>query len=128
MANALYQGFRGKLLRAVLWRAVVDQSAGLNEQGDPNVMTVVTWNAQGFWEDFTEVFRARSGIPATDSLVNIFGRSLPQGVSPNQDDKVQIPSITGPWYQIRKATVDPATALWACRSYLCATPPLPVSS
>lgn len=122
LAQELYNGFRGKLLRATLWRAAPDVSAGLDDRGDPNLTTIFTWACQGFVEDYSDIFRLRAEIPETDSKVNIFAKSLPAGIAPLKDDKVQMPAGQT-WWQLRKVATDPATALWVCQSFRCEAPP-----
>lgn len=115
LAQQIYAGFRGKLLRGILWRSSPASSGGLDERGDPLATSTSTWPCQGFVEGYDAVFRERAGIPETDSKVNIFAASLPRGISPQKDDKVQ---MGGSWWQLRKVATDPATALWTCQAFI----------
>jgi hypothetical protein len=127
LAKEVYAAFRGKLLKGTLWRAGSSESAGLDERGDERPgATPMTWPCQGFVEAYDDSFRARAGIPDTDSRVNIFSQSLPAGIQPGIDDKVLMPSpLNVPtWYQLRRVGTDPATALWVCQAHEVLAPPL----
>ncbi|HEY5412056.1 MAG TPA: hypothetical protein VIJ94_15145 [Caulobacteraceae bacterium] len=119
LSKAIYAGFRGKLLKGQLWRSVISESGGLDARGDPLSTSPQTWNCQGFVENYDDAYRARAGIPETDSKVNIFAASLPNGVAPLKDDKVKM-GIG--WWQLRKVGTDPATALWTCQAFECRAP------
>lgn len=118
LAKALFAGFKGKLLKGTLRRLIPSQSGGLDGLGDEIAPTPTTWPCEGFTDDYSDEFKARYGIPETDLKVCIFAQSIAAGsISPQKDDQVQIPAGTGPWYQLRKAKTDPATALWTCQAY-----------
>lgn len=119
LAKQIYAGFRNKLQKGTLWRSSTVASAGLDARGDPNEVEAQTWGCQGFHDNISDEFKARANIPETDSLVCIFAQSLPSGISPQKDDKV---NIAGAWWQLRKVKTDPATALWSCQAYQCAAP------
>lgn len=125
LAKAIFAGFKGKLSKATLWRAIGAQSGGLDELGDQLATFPIEWGAEGFTENYNDAFKARAGIPQTDLKVNLFAASLPVGIRPLKDDKVNIPAGSAAWYQLRKADTDPATALWVCQAYACQRPPLP---
>lgn len=122
LASAIFAGFKGKLLKATLRREVSSISGGLDELGDDLASTPMTWGAEGFTDDWSDAFKARAGIPLTDSKVCLFAKSLPAGVRPEKDDKVNIPAGSAAWYQLRNAKTDPATALWTCQAYECGAP------
>jgi hypothetical protein len=125
LASAIYAGFKGKLSKATLWRSVGAESGGLDALGDELAIVPTIWPGQGFTDNYSDAFKARAGIPETDLKVCLFAKSLPAGVRPLKDDKVNIPTGSAAWYQLRKADTDPATALWTCQAYACAAPPLP---
>lgn len=117
IAGQIYAAFRGKLKAATLWRAVPSVSAGLDGTGDPINPVPTTWPCEGFTDNYSDYFTTRGEVPEKDVKVMIFAASLPAGVRPETDDKVQIPARTGPWYQLRNAKTDPATALWTCQAF-----------
>lgn len=122
LASAIYAGFKGKLSRATLWRRVLAASGALDQLGDSTEATPTTWGAEGFTDNYSDAFKAAAGIPVTDLKVCLFAKSLPAGVRPQKDDKVNLPAGSSNWYQLRKADTDPATALWTCQAYACAAP------
>jgi hypothetical protein len=125
LATAIFAGFKGKLLKATLWRLVGGDSSGLDGFGDDLDQAPTTWGAEGFTENYDDAYKARAGIPLTDLKVNLFAASLATGVRPQKDDKANIPAGSAAWYQLRAVKTDPATALWVCQAYACAAPPLP---
>lgn len=112
IANRIFAGFQGRLLTGTLRKT---QAASVNDLGDPVSPTSTDYSCEGFVEEYDEVYRARADIPATDSKVNIFAKSLPDGIEPDQGDKV---IMNGKTWIIRRARTDPATALWTCQSYV----------
>lgn len=116
IASAIYSGFKGKLLKATLRRAGPALSGGLDIRGDPIATDPETWDCQGFTDGYSDYLKA-NGIPQTDVRVQIFAKSLPAGVKPLKDDKVEIPKGSGTWFQLRRADTDPATALWSCQAF-----------
>lgn len=123
LAQAIYDGFKGKLLKGSLRREVIGDSSGLDELGDPVAAQPTTWGIQGFTDEYSDFFKAQAGIPTSDLKVCIFGKSLPAGVRPQKDDKVSfVQAGVSTWYQLRKATTDPATALWTCQGYVIPAP------
>lgn len=121
LAQAIYNGFKGKLLKGSLRREVLGDSGGLDEFGDPVAPTPVIWTLQGFTDEYSDFFKATAFVPTTDLKVNVFAKSLQ--VRPQKDDKVsftQAGVVT--WYQVRKVATDPATALWVCQSFVCPAP------
>lgn len=113
IANAIFNGFKGKLLKGTLRKFVVDQTVGLNTKGDPIAVDPVDYTCEGFVDEYSEFFRAQTGIPDTDCKVCIFAKSLPSGVRPLKDDLAQFQSV---WYVLRSGATDPATALWEGRA------------
>lgn len=112
IADAIFKGFKGKLLKGTLRRRVVDQSVGLDDRGDPIAVEPTDYTCEGFVDEYSEFFRAQTGVPDTDSKVCIFAKSLPAGVRPIKDDLVQFNSQ---WWHLKTVGTDPATALWECR-------------
>lgn len=119
LAQAIFQGFKGKLKTGTLRRVGSGGSGGKDELGDPLATSAQTWGFEGFTDNYTAYFKAQAGIPETDLKVCIFAKSLPAGVEPKRDDQAQ---IGGAWYQLRKADTDPATALWECQAYAIKAP------
>ncbi len=119
LASQIYAGFRNKLQKATLWRSVAAVSAGLDARGDPIATDPVTWGCQGFHDNISDFFKMRAGIPEDDSLVCLFSKSLPAGVVPQKDDKV---NLAGSWWQLRRVSTDPAAALYSCQAFICAAP------
>jgi len=123
LAQAVYLGFKGKLLKGSLRRAGVAESGGLDSRGDPLATDPQTWACQGFTEDYSDYFRATTGVPEGDLKANIFAKSLPAGVRPLKDDQVSFTQAgVTTWYQVRKAATDPATALWVCQAFAIPAP------
>lgn len=123
LAQAVYDGFKGRLLKGTLRREVIGDSSGLDELGDAVAPEPVSWGAQGFTDEYSDFFKAQAGIPTTDLKVCIFAKSLPAGVRPQKDDKVSLTQAgVTTWYQVRKVMTDPATALWTCQSFVCQAP------
>lgn len=124
LAQAIYAGFKGKLLVGTLRRNVPVESAGLDADGDPAATVPRSWPTQGFTDEYSDFSRAQAGIPDTDVKINIFAKSLPAGVRPLKDDMASF-TVAGvvSWYQIRRAATDPATALWVCQGFAIPAPP-----
>jgi len=110
IAKAIYAGFKGKLLTGTLRREIPGGSN--DEHGDPETITVSTYDLQGFADEYSDAFKAQAGIPVADLKVCIFAQSL--SVRPAKDDQVRFGST---WYQLRKVATDPATALWTCQAF-----------
>jgi hypothetical protein len=120
IANAVYLGFKGRLLSGTLTR--LTPSTTKNDLGDPVSETPTSYTCEGFVDGYSAYIRATAGIPKTDSKVCIFAKSLPAGVRPQQDDIVVFttrPSGMQSTWQLRPGmTVDPAGALWECQAYV----------
>ncbi len=111
IADAIFKGFKGKLLTGELRRETPNDI--LDEYGDPTLPTISYFSLEGFVDEFSDMYRVKAGIPDTDLKVNIFAKSAPT-LTPTKDDKVL---MNGVWYQLRKVRTDPATALWTCQSF-----------
>mgnify|MGYP001562722116 CR=1 FL=1 len=117
LAEAIFQGFKGKLLTGVIRQKAVPESGGLDDLGDAIDATPTDTPLEGFVDEYDAAFKARAGIPQTDVKVCIFAQSIP-GVRPGRDDKARIDrSGSSQWYQIRRVMTDPALALWECQSF-----------
>lgn len=115
LAQSIYDGFRGQLLTGVLRKRAIANSGGLDRAGDPIAPLAPTdYPIEGFVDRYSDFTRAQAGIPATDLRLCIFGKSLPAGIEPAKDDIAQ---LGGVWYQVRERAIDPAGALWDCRSF-----------
>lgn len=114
IANAIYQGFKGKLLKGTLTRKIADEEVELDKLGDPKNTEPTVWQVEGFTDAYSRFTKATAGIPDTDLRVNIFAKSLPTGVRPEMDDVVY---FNGEHYILRASIeVDPAGALWQCQA------------
>jgi hypothetical protein len=119
LAQQVFNAFNGKLLNGTLWRYVIGDSGNLTDQGDPIEGTPTTWSMQGFVDDFDAAYRQRAGIPEGDAKVSVFGASLPSGIVPQRDDRI---NMQDQWWQVRKVATDPAQALWVTQSFACPAP------
>lgn len=108
LAKAIFQGFKGKLLKGTLRRDVVAESAGLDDLGDPNATDPQTFSGEGYVDSKVERFARVAGIPTLDGTVYFFGASLP--TTPLKGDKAFMASQ---WWEVHAVQNDPATALWA---------------
>lgn len=118
LAKSIYAGFAGKLLRGKIRKRVAAASAGLDSRGDPTAAgTPTDHSMEGFTEDYDDAYRARAGIPSTDFKVNVFCESLP-GVTLGKDDIGYFTRKgTNEWFQLRRASKDPAGAMWTCQAF-----------
>lgn len=120
IAKAIFKGFKGKLLSGELRRE--SPSSSNDEYGDPMTVAPTYFSIEGFTDEFTELYKAKAGIPESDLKVNIFSESSP-GLEPRKDDKVSFTDQFGTrWYQLRKVKIDPAGALWVCQAFKIETP------
>lgn len=107
IADAIYKGFKGKLLTGTLRRTV--PGIGVDEFGDANPGTPTTWTFEGIRETYNAAFRRTAGIPQEDVRFLIIARSI--GTEPKRGDQVRLGS--GPWHQVREIeAIDPATATY----------------
>lgn len=117
LADSIYRGFKGKLLKGVLRRIEQPTSGALDAHGDRIDASPIDQACEGFTEAYDAAYRQRAGIPATDLKVCIFAASL-KGLVPRQDFKVRLDRKRGSqWYQLRGAATDPAEALWVCQAF-----------
>lgn len=117
LAQSIYDGFKGRLLTGTIRQSAAPDSGVLDDRGDP-IDTVETDTAlEGFTENYDDAFMARAGIPGTDLMVNIFAKSCPS-ITPGKDDRVaMVQAGVTTWYQLRRAKIDPAGALWVCQAF-----------
>jgi hypothetical protein len=112
MANAIYAGFKGKLLTGTLVRHS-PSDLELDLFGDPVSLTGTSFSCEGFVEKFSEYYRAVTGVPDTDVKVMIFAKSI--STEPTTDDIVVFRDIQ---YQIRKILeIDPAIATYTLQCF-----------
>jgi hypothetical protein len=124
LAASIYAGFKGKLLTGRFYQHAVAESGGLDSRGDPLVSepgepTGIA--CEGFIDNYSAFSHAQAGIPDTDLKVCVFGKSMP-AVTPAERNLFE---CTGPagsiykdrWFQVRRAAIDPAGALWECQSF-----------
>lgn len=117
ISDAIWGGFKGKLLTAALRQEVPASSGGLDEFGDPMDVGVLLTATEGFTARYSDYFAAQAGYPETDLKCCLFARPM-NGIRPGKDDKIKIVRAgVEEWYQVREAKIDPAGALWICRSF-----------
>jgi hypothetical protein len=119
IADKVFAAFKGKLHTAILLKAGIAESGGLDANGDPIDISNTQYACEGFDSRYSEFYRAQAGIPDGDLKACIFAKSLAAGIEPEKDDRVR---IAIKWYQIRRVARDPATALWVCQSFPIAAP------
>lgn len=117
IANAIYAGFKGKLLTGALVQSVPATSGGLDQYGDPMDAGVLTTPCEGFSAAYSEFFMATAQIPEGSVKCCFFAPSL-KGIRPGQDDKAYFTrNGVQEWFQLRKVKIDPAGALWVCEAF-----------
>jgi hypothetical protein len=116
LANAIYNGFKGKLLKGTLTRMV--GGTGTDEFGDPVGATSQLFPFEGMTDTFSAMFRAQAGIPETDIKVLIIAKSIT--TEPKNDDKLSITNAQSGTknLQVRKIVeIDPARATYTLQCY-----------
>lgn len=122
LRDAIYAGFKDKLLSGVIRQYSEPASGALDEYGDPIDVAPTDTDIQGFVDEIDDRYRAQAGIPEEDVLVNIFGGSA-TSVTPAKDDVVRFTrNSVATWYQLRRVKVDPAGALYTCQAYVIPEP------
>jgi hypothetical protein len=109
LRKAIAKGFKGKLLKGTLWRS---GATTVNTLGDDVPATPQTFSFEGFREDYSQFYRAQTGIPDTDCKVVIIAGLC--ATTPSKDDKLQ---LRGQWFQIRRVRGDPAGATHECQCF-----------
>jgi len=107
LRKAIAQGFRGKLKIGTLSRST---ASVLDAYGDPLPSGEETYPFEGFVEGFSLYSRSQAGIPDADAKISIIGGSLPDGIVPQQDDRIEIGGQR--FNTVRLISVDPAGALY----------------
>ena len=111
IANAIYRGFRGKLLTGTLRREV--PGTGTDTLGDPNPGTPETYTFEGIRENYNAAFRATAGIPQTDVRILIIAGSL--STTPRRGDQIKIVNV---WHKVREIeSIDPAVATYQLQCF-----------
>lgn len=119
--KAIYEGFKGRLLKGVVRRYTTPESGGLDPLGDPIDSSDYTeWAIEGFRDEYSHFTRAQAGIPATDYKVCILAGSAPD-LAPRHGDLVRFdPKAGSYWSRLNGEKggikTDPATALWECQA------------
>ena len=122
LRQAIWDGFRGRLLKGVLRRYDTPVSGGLDELGDPTDTPAPTdYPIEGFRDEYSRFTKLQSGIPETDYKICIFGGSQPD-LTPKAGDLVRFDPATGSyWSRLRGGPggvrIDPAGALWECQAF-----------
>lgn len=115
-------------IKGTLNRVAADTIVGLDNRGDPIANKITPYNCEGFFDDYTEGYKVKFEIPDTDTRIMIFSNSIT--IKPRQGDEINLvdPKREGSgWFKIRSISVDPASALWVCRSYPIQEPTTDVS-
>jgi hypothetical protein len=119
--DAIWAGFKGRLLKGVLRRYIAVNSGGLDDLGDPiDTSDYTEWPIEGFRDEFSRFTRAQAGIPDTDYKICIFGGVQPD-LTPKHGDLVRLDRASGSfWSRLNGEKsgikIDPAGALWDCRA------------
>lgn len=122
LRDALFAGFKGRLLKGVVRRYNVPTSGGLDSLGDPiDTPDYDEWNIEGFRDEYSRYTHAQAQIPETDYKIAIFGGSAID-YSPRVGDLVRLDPVTGSfWSRLRGGKggikIDPAGALWECQAH-----------
>lgn len=113
LANAIYTGFKGKLLSGRVIRKGAASSGGTDAHGDPIDVDDLEWDIEGFFDNFSRSVRGQAGIPDATVKVCIFAQSAPDYV-PRKDDLVILGTVTPKWAQLAGGPQekDPAGAMW----------------
>lgn len=113
LADAVFKGFKGRLLSGVIRQVASPASGSLDDLGDPESGSPIDTACEGFVENYNSFFQAQAGIPKDSIRVLIFAKSCPNN-TPGRDDLVRMGAT---WYQLRSIKTDPATALWDCEAF-----------
>lgn len=108
IATAIAKGFNGKLLKGTLRKLT---TTGQDAYGDP-IQIHADFPAQGFVDNYSDIYRAQAGIPNTDVRITLIA-GLTRS-SPTKDDEIL---MQGSYYRIRAVTADPALAHYECQSF-----------
>lgn len=113
LAQSIYEGFKGKLLKGELRR--YGGAVTLDSHGDPGPASYEAWTIEGYEDNYSAFFRSNAGIPDTDFKLCFFAASAdPAGLVPQEND---VANLGRGWASVRKAATDPAQALWECQSF-----------
>lgn len=111
IARAIAAGFKGKLRKGSLRREL--PGVGVDQSGDANPGTVVTFRFEGIREDYSAIYRAQGGIPETDYGVLIIAGLIK--TVPKRGDQIYLQQQ---WGQVRKISdIDPATATYQLQCF-----------
>jgi hypothetical protein len=112
LADAIYAGFKGRLLTGLIRQSEPPVSGALDALGDPIDLATTDTAIEGFYEDYDSAYLARAGIPGDSVKVSIFAKSAPD-IEPGKDDIVKLVQAgSALWFQVRRVQTDPAKALW----------------
>lgn len=122
LRDAIYAGFKDKLLTGIIRQYSEPDSGALDEYGDPIDLAATDTDIQGFVDEYDDRYRAQAGIPEADVLVNIFGGSA-TAITPAKDDVVRFTrNSVATWYQLRRVKLDPAGVLFTCQAFVIPEP------
>jgi uncharacterized alpha/beta hydrolase family protein len=113
--NAIYQGFKGRLLTGTFRKAVL---GAVDANGD-HALTYTVYSCEGIVDPYSAYYKKKYDIPETDTGILIIAGSL--SVTPTKQDQVKFRST---WYQIRGVKSDPAEATWVLQAFAIADPTL----
>jgi hypothetical protein len=109
-ADAIYKGFKGKLLKGQLYRSTV--IGNLDSDGYPVSATPSLYNFEGLTTSYKDFFNQYT--VAIEAKVVLLSKSIEQGVVPEKDD---IAFMGGQWWQFVDVLSDPAKALFKCAAF-----------
>lgn len=112
-AEAIYKGFKGKLLKGYYRSANV---SGVDGMGD-RAITYTVYTCEGIVSEYSAFFKKANGIPESDIQILVITNSL--SVTPTKADQIKFRSQ---WYQVRKIDKDPANATWTLQAFRIADP------
>lgn len=110
IANELFRGFKGKLLKGTLQRNVYQDINDLN--GDRIPHSKATYSFEGFDASYNQYEKLKYNIPESDCKIVIFTKSIT--TTPVKDDYIYIRSR---WVQLRAVRQDVAQALYVCQAF-----------
>lgn len=103
LAEDVAAALDGELRTATYWRS---QIVGDDGYGNP-VYGWTSYSCQGTRGSYDAAYAGLSGIPRTDSRIEIIAATL--AVAPQNLDRIFIESA---WWVVTKVETDPATAVW----------------
>ena len=110
MKAQIAKGMGKMLFPATVWRYVPGE--GVDEWGDANKGSWVSYPAKGIVEEYDDAYRATAMIPATDVKILLLAGTV--AVDVRKDDVIFIREA---FWQARAVKTDPASATWGIQAY-----------